>query len=202
MFGSAIALGAAIFACNSIAELNLQYSPGSPATPDGAPPPDGTEPSDGGPKVRDSSFEAQVQPPPNEFDAAPLGLCEGGITDPESICDHTAGLGCCIRSTAATSECVHQLDFETHCLATGDSVFVACVRSVDGSECCWRKDPKTNRNFAVYSNSCSALGVPMVCSETADCPLGQTCNFPSTPCHPDITIGLCGSNGEVPACPL
>ena len=207
VIGVTITFGVAIAACNSIAELSdIKYSPDPLQVPDGALA-DG-EVGDGGTRtVRDSSFEALAQPPPLEFDAAPLGLCEGGISNQDALCDHGAGLGCCIRKTENTSECMHQLEFGKYCLAPAASpvgaMFIACVRSIDGNECCFRRDPlNDNRGYAVYAKSCAELpGAKMMCTETADCPLGEVCNIGAT-CHSDIKFGFCGAaGGESPVCP-
>jgi hypothetical protein len=192
----------AAVACNGIAELDVNYAQ---LRPDGSVL-DGAS-DDGSRKVRDSGYEAAVVEPVSEYDGSALGQCEGGIAL-DSLCDPSAGVGCCIRPGGANeSVCLLQLDFQKYCLDTTNpqtqnnrAMFVACVESIDDNQCCWREGPNKNL-YAVYTKSCAAVEAGIACNTNAGCPEGQYCNT-TTDCHFEITLGLCGpKDGGPPPCP-
>jgi hypothetical protein len=202
-----LTVGAAV-ACNSIAELDVNYS--QQLRPDGSAPPDGALP-DGDRRVRDSSYEASPHSIVDEYDGAALGNCDGGLAS-EALCDPSAGVGCCIRAGANLDEvqrrsaCLQQIDFQLHCLANKDSpkaMFVACVHATEDSECCWRKQlfGENENRYAVYAKSCAQLEAGTACQKDEHCPADRPiCNTRS--CHAEITIGECRKDdGGGPPCP-
>jgi hypothetical protein len=154
-------------ACATVADIEVNRTPGD-ESPGGDSDDGGSiEEGGGGPKL-DAGADAPVETVDSE---APVLACN---------CD--AGSSCCIRSSAAPACDVPS------CTEPG-SLVVGCVRSTtDGRDCCWKPDAGTAQ-ASFGSAGCS--------SETAACQTNADCGDQGGKCTTltckGVTVGVCAA---------
>lgn len=187
------AVGIAVVACGSIADLDVKYDSVG-AGVDGSSI-DPTSASDAGRVLRDSSFVEPDAAEPVVLEPSDAGPCNAS-TDPDGGCDFTQGLGCCIRP-GGTSECIFQWEIATKCQ---NSLFVGCREDdpLSESACCWRSGP-SNTRMSVLAVSCDG-GTHACLVDGGACPGAATCNESVCPiAGGSFPVGTCGAASE--ACP-